>query len=261
QGDSASPTAPTSPSFPLPPTQPPTLIGYPTTAQPLEFAQLETILIHHLNPTAQPLTENQVTPDAFTQALQTPAPAFHFSGHGSHNSENPNTSALYLAHDHPFTLEDLNSLPTIPIPLICLAACETGITATGEFINEFVGFPAVFLKKGSQTILSTLWTVNETSSMIFVVEFFRHYQTHHNPTAAFHHAQTHLQTLTWSGLAQWYRAASDPNLKRTIRDGLKSLASNIEDDPDRHPPDQTPYAMPYHWAGFILTTAAHDAHP
>jgi CHAT domain-containing protein len=176
----------------------------------------------------------------------------HFTGYAAHNSENPNTFALYLAHDHPFTLEDLNSLPTIPIPLICLAACETGITATGEFIDEFVGFPAVFLKKGSQTILSTLWTVNETSSMIFVVEFFRHYQTHHNPTAAFHHAQTQLQTLTWSDLAQWYRDAIQTDLDIEAEMWLNSLANNIDNDPEQSPPHYSPYADPYHWAGFVL---------
>jgi len=241
------------PPNPHPPNQPPTLIGHPTTSRPLQFVRIETALLHHLHPTAQPLTETAVTPDTFTQALQTPAPFLHFTGHGEHNAENPEQSALNLANDHPFTLKDLDNLPNLNIPLISLAACETGITNQGEFINEFVGFPAIFLKKGSRYVLSTLWTVSEESSMIFIIEFFRHHHQHNDPITALTHAQTQLQTLTWTDLAQWYRDTSDPKLKRTVRDGLKSLASNIENDPEHHPPNQTPYAMPYHWGGFILT--------
>jgi CHAT domain-containing protein/Flp pilus assembly protein TadD len=248
-------TLPT-PNTPLPTSHPPTLIGHPTTAQPLQFARLETALIHHLYPTAQPLTDAAVTQSAVIQALQTPAPAFHFTGHAAHDAENPEASALSLANDEPFTLQTLDSLDKINIPLVCLAACETGIANQGEFIREFVGFPAVFLKQGSRYVLSTLWTVSEESSMIFIVEFFRHYQYHNDPVAALHHTQTQLQTLTWRDLAQWYRDAYDPQLKRTTRDWLRSLASNIEDEPGQCPPAQTPYNTPYHWAGFILTTAA-----
>lgn len=236
------------------PTQPPTLIGYPTSNQEIRFAQLETNLIAHFYPDAQPLTGNAVTPTAFAQHLQTPAPFLHFTGHGTHNATDPTDSTLYLADDEPFTLAQLLELPNVHLPLVCLAACETGISNPGEFINEFVGFPAVFLAKGSQTVLSTLWTVNEQSSMVFMVEFFRHYHQHHSPAIALRHAQTQLQTLTYADLEQWYQQAADRITRYTDDwDVLCSLARNIAEDSETYPPDSKPYADPYHWAGFVIT--------
>ncbi|MGB0562387.1 MAG: CHAT domain-containing protein [Spirulinaceae cyanobacterium] len=251
-------TLPPTPNTP-PPNTTPTLIGYPTSHQQIRFARLETHLVAHLlapsYPQAQPLTADHVTPHAFAQYLQTPAPFLHFTGHGAHDAANPNNSALYLTNDEPFTLQQLLELKTLNLPLVCLAACETGISNQGEFINEFVGFPAAFLAQGSRTVLSTLWTVDEQSSMIFMVEFFRHYQQHHRPAAALRHAQTQLQTLTWRDLEQWYRAAIHDDLGFSDKSWLRSQANNITNDTAKYPPHHCPYATPYHWAGFILTGA------
>jgi CHAT domain-containing protein len=194
-----------------------------------------------------------VTAEAFRQQLQTPAPFFYFSGHGEHDSTTPEQSALYLAEDTPFTLADLDGLDSVRFPLVCLAACETGISNWGEFINEFVGFPAVFLNKGSGAVLSTLWTVSEVSSMIFIMEFFRHYQQQLQPTAALQHAQRQLRSLTWRDLAQWYRDAAQKGLPFSSRRWLQSCDRNIRKAPRQYPPEETPYRHPYHWAGFILT--------
>ncbi|MFO8039446.1 MAG: CHAT domain-containing protein, partial [Sodalinema sp.] len=243
-------------SCPSPPpssNQPPILIGSPSSEQPLEFARLETQLIQQLYPQAQPLSEAAVTAEAFRQQLQTPAPFFYFSGHGEHDSTTPEQSALYLAEDAPFTLTDLDGLDSVRFPLVCLAACETGISNWGEFINEFVGFPAVFLNKGSGAVLSTLWTVSEVSSMIFIMEFFRHYQQQLQPTAALQHAQRQLRSLTWRDLAQWYRDAAQKGLPFSSRRWLQSCDRNIRKAPRQYPPEETPYRHPYHWAGFILT--------
>ncbi|MCW6037976.1 CHAT domain-containing protein, partial [Spirulina subsalsa FACHB-351] len=242
----------TPPQKPSPTDHPPHLIGHPTTRQTINFAQLETDLIHHLYPTSQLLTADHVTPAAFRQTLQTPAPFLHFTGHGEHDPTDPMKSALLLSHDKPFTLEELWDIEALNLPLICLGACETGITNTEDFINEFVGFPAIFRDQGSQFVLSTLWTVDEDASMIFVVEFFRHYQTHQNPVEALHHAQTRLQHLTWQDLAQWYREAIQPGLSFNAEMWCDSIAANIEDKPEQHPPDYKPYATPYHWASFVL---------
>jgi CHAT domain-containing protein len=209
-------------------------------------------------PDAIPITESNVTAATFEQALQTSAPFCHFTGHGEHNAENPEDSALYLADDQPFTLKQLLNLDALNFPLVCLAACETGIANQGEFINEFVGFPAAFLAQGSRYILSTLWTVNEQSSMVFVVEFFRHYRQHQDPPRAFGHAQTQLQTLTYANLAQWYRhAMNEVEEFGSDWSWFKSLATNIENNPSQHDNPNPPYADAYHWAGFVLTGQAH----
>lgn len=57
--------------------------------------------------------------------------------------------------------------------LICLSACETGITSTYSLVDEYVGLVSGFLAKGATYVLSTLWTVDERSSALLMIQFYQ----------------------------------------------------------------------------------------
>ena len=61
--------------------------------------------------------------------------------------------------------------------LVTLSACETAL-ASGYFTDvpagdEFVGLTRAFMLAGGQSILASLWEVNDASTLNFMVDFYR----------------------------------------------------------------------------------------
>ena len=200
------------------------------------------------------LIKEQASKENIRQNLPQLANVLNFIGHGSYSPENPLESALYCAGDEPLTWQELFAEETrIELPayfLVCLAACETGLSGTSNFIDELVGFPSGFLSRNTTYILSTLWIVKEDSTGIFMMEFFRYLQAGKTPPEALKQAQDWLKNITNSQLAQWYSDRSEEVKQDDITqwDNLSSQASTYQQNPDF-----VPYENPYFWAGFVLT--------
>jgi CHAT domain-containing protein len=61
---------------------------------------------------------------------------------------------------------------------VTLSACETAL-GSGYFTDtpagdEFVGLTRAFLGAGSQSVLASLWAVNDESTRALMVKFYRH---------------------------------------------------------------------------------------
>ncbi|WP_204103777.1 MULTISPECIES: CHAT domain-containing tetratricopeptide repeat protein [Spirulina sp. CCY15215] len=200
------------------------------------------------------LIKEQASKENIRQNLPQLANVLNFIGHGSYSPENPLESALYCAGDEPLTWQELFAEETrIELPayfLVCLAACETGLSGTSNFIDELVGFPSGFLSRNTTYILSTLWIVKEDSTGILMMEFFRYLQAGKTPPEALKQAQDWLKNITNSQLAQWYSDRSEEVKQDDITqwDNLSSQASTYQQNPDF-----VPYENPYFWAGFVLT--------
>ncbi|MEA5467897.1 CHAT domain-containing tetratricopeptide repeat protein [Spirulina sp. 06S082] len=200
------------------------------------------------------LIKEQASKENIRQNLPQLANVLNFIGHGSYSPENPLESTLYCAEDEPLTWQELFAEETrIELPayfLVCLAACETGLSGTSNFIDELVGFPSGFLSRNTTYILSTLWIVKEDSTGILMMEFFRYLQAGKTPPEALKQAQDWLKNITNSQLAQWYIDRSEEVKQDDITqwDNLRSQASTYRENPDF-----VPYENPYFWAGFVLT--------
>ena len=58
--------------------------------------------------------------------------------------------------------------------LAILSACETGLTDIRRAPDEYLGLPAGFLRAGAPAVVSTLWAVNDFSTMLLMERFYRH---------------------------------------------------------------------------------------
>ncbi len=184
---------------------------------------------------------------ALTQGCQ----ILHFTGHAGYNFANPKKSSLCLSKEDRLTIEDLVQIPLDGCALVCLSACETGITGKQTILDEYVGLVSAFLAQGVGCVVSTLWQVNSAASAIVMMEFYRQKvqnQTLDNISAL--HQTTHwLRTATAHDLKTWWRNLKDqeqlPEIEEIIDSELRTL-SRMEET-------FSPYSNPYYWAAFTIT--------
>ena len=105
----------------------------------------------------------------------------HLATHGSLNRNAPTLSALELEPDEEndgrLELHEIVDM-RLRARLVTLSACETAL-GKGYFSetpagDEFVGITRAFLSAGSRNVLASLWAVNDESTRILMVRFYRH---------------------------------------------------------------------------------------
>jgi CHAT domain-containing protein/ribosomal protein S16 len=222
----------------------------------LVFNAIESIILNTIYPSCNKLEVQTVTQKSLTTALQNNSGYFHFSGHGYHVPDNPRDSALALVKPQKLTLGDIfdnQQLDLSQYELICLSACETGITSTYSLVDEYVGLASGFLAKGATYVLSTLWTVDERSTALLMIQFYQLIELGNTPTIALKQAKKWLRQLTYQQLVEWYANLSDKLHDSQCKEYLKTEMLIIENDKTKITSIEQIYAHPYYWAGFILT--------
>jgi CHAT domain-containing protein/Tfp pilus assembly protein PilF len=105
----------------------------------------------------------------------------HLATHGSLNRNAPWLSSLQLQpddqNDGRLELYEILNLK-LHARLVTLSACETAL-GSGYFTDtpagdEFVGITRAFLGAGSQSVLASLWAVNDESTRALMVRFYQH---------------------------------------------------------------------------------------
>jgi CHAT domain-containing protein len=148
----------------------PTVIGLSDATIP--FAQNEAESIAQLFPDAQLQLGNQATISSMKTGLSQSA-FLHLSTHATFRSDNPLFSALKLA-DGWLSVNDLYTFAEMP-PLVTLSACETGRyqVAVGD---ELLGLCRGLLAAGAQSIVVSLWTVEDESTARLMTQFYSRLQ-------------------------------------------------------------------------------------
>ncbi len=153
------------------------LLGNPDLGKPeydLPFAEIEAQNIAADWGQAELLTRLQAT----ETAVKTRGREFsilHFASHGVFNAQKPLESGLLLSRDGEndgfLTVDELYSL-YLNADLVTLSACETalGKVAAGD---DVVGFTRGFLFAGTDSILSSLWQVDDRATAMLMQEFYR----------------------------------------------------------------------------------------
>jgi CHAT domain-containing protein len=118
------------------------------------------------------LRHDNATIDAVKSGLAKAA-IVHFSCHGTANFTEPLNSGLLMS-DGLLTLKDLLALNLAQdsgIRLAILSACETGLPGLDN-IDEVVSLPIGLMQAGVAGVISTLWSVDDASTMMLLTRFY-----------------------------------------------------------------------------------------
>ncbi|MCL1471767.1 CHAT domain-containing protein, partial [Argonema antarcticum] len=244
--------------LPVAKSTPTKLLSIENPLRDLLFAPVESSAIARLFPECDRIPSQNATISVVRTSLKNAEGCFHFTGHAYHDPNYPRNSALILASEPNLTLADIFAFNTLNLQLVCLAACETGITGKEGLIDEFVGLASGFLATGVSYVVSSLWRVEERSTALLMMQFY-HYIIDEKiiPAIALNKAQNWLRQLTYGELAEWYlQLASQFTEKsdRRLQSLLQREAQRLLNSAKINLCDR-PYEEPYYWAGFILTGA------
>jgi CHAT domain-containing protein len=193
---------------------------------------------------------------------------FHFLGHAYHDFKSPEKSALELTGRESLTLEYiLKSLDFSNYYLVCLSACETGITGASKPFDEYVGLVSAFLETGASYVISSLWKVEDVSASFLMLEFYKFISTGMHPVVALEKAQTWLRTANRDQLSYWcrdhsielnrilHKIAVDPREKQKLEASIRVIKdySSYFSDLSISDLSDYPFKHPYYWSGFIIT--------
>jgi len=203
----------------------------------------------------------------------------HFACHGYFNFEQPQLSALILAGsrinlapedsdanrhlpqpngtaldlNQCLTLLDLFQLDLRQARLVALSACETGLSGPNSLSDEVVGLSSGFLYAGCNSVIGTLWTVNDLSTGLLMGQFYRllkqqeQAQQRTEVALALKQAQSWLRQLTCAEAVATLQQQV-PNLPEGIQETAKrSIRRALS---ERYAAEDRPYTNPFYWAAF-----------
>ena len=178
------------------------------------------------------------------------AQVLHFSTHGSAGFDQPLEGGLLMANDKHLTLGDVLTLHLENVRLAVLSACETGIPGT-KLPDEFISLPAGLMQAGVAGVASTLWAVNDASTMFLMTRFYEGWRGKGlKPSEALRQAQIWLRDTT---NAEW-GVYLEPHLDKLRSEKMSEQAAHyalrnvlMQDTGGRI------FAHPFYWAAFGYT--------
>ncbi len=159
------------------------LVGFADENIPLVDREIETL--REIFPRAQTLTGAEANFSNYRRY----APDFdllHLACHGQFRPENPLFSSLHLA-DGFVTVRDICA-QRLEASLVTLSACETGLNKIYAG-NEILGLARGFLAVGVRSLVLSLWTVNDETTVRLMKDFYINLQRGENVSASLRLAQ------------------------------------------------------------------------
>ena len=237
----------------------------------LPFAEVEATWVRelfrqaksNLSPEIITLEKEQISRDNLVKALQQPSQLFHFTGHGAYDSNSPSQSCLFLTGLERLTLLDIfRETDLRGYQLVCLAACETAVSGNQTITDEYVGLTSAFLEAGATSVVSTLWRIESSGSMVFVSQFYQSFLSSQPPEVALKTAQTFLKTATYDQLLAVLEEGMElisqsghpkaASLSLALKDEHIRLSAN-QREASRMGESNCPYSDPYYWNAFTLS--------
>ncbi|MEG4908657.1 CHAT domain-containing tetratricopeptide repeat protein, partial [Microcoleus sp. F8-C4] len=222
----------------------------------LRHAEIESAAITQLfnHPTPKRLADEEATKTAVKDALTTGYSIFHFTGHGTYDSQHPKKSAIALSGEEYLTLEEICQINLSGYQLVSLSACETAITGNHTITEEYVGLVSAFLYQRVPYVISTLWTVTDDASSLLMIYFYLQLKKGKSPAVALAKATKWLRNLTERKLERLYRVIFDKLLKeeRPLRPFLRHKLTQYG-KMNLSKKKQKCFSDPYYWAAFTIT--------
>ena len=134
------------------------------------------------------LIGQRATESAFKRAATSHYGIIHLAVHGYASATERNRSALVLLSDPPAGEDGfLQASEIVQLPLrsdlVILSACDTAIgPIEGE--EGIAALSRAFLLAGARSVVSTLWSIDDTFSLFLMKQFYRHLASHEPAAAA-----------------------------------------------------------------------------
>jgi len=147
--------------------------------KPIECSKVEVERIGKVFPNSEICIDSLASESMFRKRAQQ-YDILHLACHAELNSSYPLYSGLLLApgggYDGELDVHEILSMDLYAY-LIVLSSCQTGLgqLTTGD---ELVGLSRAFICAGAQSLLSSLWAVNDESTGYFMECFYRNLQNH-----------------------------------------------------------------------------------
>jgi tetratricopeptide (TPR) repeat protein len=222
----------------------------------LPHAEIESAAITQLfnNPTPKRIASQEATKTAVKDALTTGYSIFHFTGHGTYDSQHPKKSAIALSGEEYLTLEEICNINLSGYQLVSLSACETAITGNQTITEEYVGLVSAFVYQRVHYVISTLWTVTDDASSLLMIYFYWQLKKDKPPDFALTKATKWLRNLTDIKLERLYRVifAQLPPDDKPLRPFLRRKLDQYR-KMNLSQKKQKRFSDPYYWAAFTIT--------
>ena len=170
-----------------------------------------------------------------------------FSTHGWFDIANTDQSHLVLS-DGKLFLPEIVPLDLRDAWLVVMSACLTGLTDFENLaIDEYHGLPAAFLVAGAQTVVASLWAVNDVSTALLMQRFHANlYKDKMAKAAALREAQTWLRDLSKQEVEELLAAKQEELTARPRMAAVHAAAAlfRLREMPEK------PFANPNYWAAF-----------
>ncbi|ERT07777.1 SRP19 family protein [Lyngbya aestuarii BL J] len=174
----------------------------------------------------------------------------HSSHHASANLINPMESKLHL-FDGEVTLGDVFTWRLPKLTDVFLSCCETNLTVS-KLNDDILTIAAGFLSAGAQSVVSTLWAVNDFATALFCLFYYQHRQNpNYTRPQALYQAQIDLRNLTGRGLNDKYKSQLSAHLQKIKTEENQSQIQEMSVHLAWLCQQDYPFINPYYWAGFV----------
>lgn len=176
----------------------------------------------------------------------------HFSTHGMANFNQPLDSGIQTADpagsEQMLRLRDVIGMDLSKARLAVLSACETGIPGT-RLIDEVVSLPTGWLQAGVPGVVSSLWAVQDASTMMLMERFYRFWRAEEmSPAEALRKAQQWVRDTTnrqkEEHYGSWVNQMSEGT--RMSADAAREMLNTLL----IKGPDEHSFEHPFFWAAF-----------
>lgn len=176
----------------------------------------------------------------------------HFACHASFALADVWESALKLAGGAKLTLADVATFDLSAARLVVLSACETGLT---DFVvpDESIGLSTWLIRAGSAQVVSSLWSVDDVSTMLLMEHFYGALVSDIGPAQSLAAAQAWLKAVPARDLADRFEEEVNRPYSGRPLSRLDAIAQRTRFA--EMPPESKPYAHPFYWAPFVVTGA------
>ena len=148
----------------------PLIVGVADTHAPMVDSEVSAL--RNIFPEATVLAGERANREGFSRAAQY-ASFIHVATHATYRQDNPMFSSFKLADGY-VTALDLFSM-NCQANLVALSGCQSGLGQIAES-DDLLGLTRGFLYAGARSLLMSLWTVSDQSTVTLMKEFYKEWR-------------------------------------------------------------------------------------